>query len=954
MIEILGSDTLFHLATKRTSYVLGVFGGRWLAHYYWGSRIEPDPSAMACLRVESAPYEVADAEGKRVSLNRLPLEYPYGLAGDFRRPAFEAYSGGRAVMDLSVASWRRYVGRPEIPGLPFARARGSKNVETFEVTLADGLTGFEARLSYTVFEDSDVIARSVLVSNRGDAPIDLLHACSFSVDLSLEGPGARREDLELLSLHGAWARERSIVRQPIRAGRIEVESLRGVSSHCASPNCALVRQSTDEESGDAWGFSLVYSGDWRIGCERSEEGDYRAQGGLNPSTFSWRLGPGEDFACPEALLSYSSEGLGGMSRNFHALVLDNLLPARWASAPRPILINNWEATYFDFDEERLLGIAAKAAELGRRALRPRRRLVRAQGRRPLKPRGLAGRRAQASRGLGGLADKVRALGLKFGLWIEPEMVSPDSDLYRAHPDWCLHMEGRPRTEGRNQLVLDLTRAEVRDYIVQRVVAALREARADYAKWDMNRPLSHAGAAAGESWMPQKELRHRYVLGLYEILDRITSALPDTLFEGCAGGGGRMDMGLLAYMPQYWASDNTDAIARLEIQYGTSLFFPPVTIGSHVSAVPNHQTGRAASLRLRGLVAMSANLGYELDPRTFSPEDAAAVAALNAWYKAHRELVQQGRFIRLSSPFEGEETAWSFVSEDGERALAFCFRAFARANQGRFRLRLRALKSELLYSVSAESGSPRLIAGSELMGRGLDFSPPAGEGGILLELLRPRPSIDLLHNKAHELRGQQPREHDDELVLEADGDADRRAAARDEAARDPQDRSRRWRGLLGLGHSLDRLAAGGLVGRTGQGRRQQSVGRACGLGVARLDDGHADAEFERLEPEGFGSGLEGVLAGAVQGLVGQSHAPRHRADVDDDTASLAPHDRQHGLAHPQGAEEIGVELVLGLLDRDVLDRPRQTIAGIVDQDVDPALGLLDAPHGRGDGSLIAHV
>jgi alpha-galactosidase len=744
MIEILGGDTLFHLATKRTSYILGVFGGRWLAHYYWGSRIEPDPSAMACLRVEPAPYEVADDEDKRVSLNRLPLEYPYGLAGDFRRPAFEAYAEGRAVMDLSVASWRRYAGRPEIPGLPFARARGSKNVETFEVTLADGLTGFEARLSYTVFEEADVIARSVLVSNRGEAPIDLLHASSFSVDLSLEGPGARREELELLSLHGAWARERSIVRQPIRAGRIEVESLRGVSSHCASPNCALVRRSTDEESGDAWGFSLVYSGDWRIGCERSEEGDYRAQGGLNPSTFSWRLGPGEDFACPEALLSYSSEGLGGMSRNFHAFVLDNLLPARWASAPRPILINNWEATYFDFDEKRLLGIAARAAQLGVELF------VLDDGwfgRRDDDRSSLGDWRANERKlrgGLGGLADKVRALGLRFGLWIEPEMVSPDSDLYRAHPDWCLHMEGRPRTEGRNQLVLDLTRAEVRDYIVQRVIAVLREARADYAKWDMNRPLSHAGAtpdpgassapgAPGGTWMPQKELRHRYVLGLYEILDRITSALPDTLFEGCAGGGGRMDMGLLAYMPQYWASDDTDALARLEIQYGTSLFFPPVTIGSHVSAVPNHQTGRSASLRLRGLVAMSANLGYELDPRTFSAEDASAVAALNAWYKAHRELVQHGRFIRLASPFEGEEAAWSFVSEDGERALAFCFRTFARANQGRFRLRLRALKPELLYSVSAESGASRLLRGSELMGRGVDFDPPAGEGGILLEL-----------------------------------------------------------------------------------------------------------------------------------------------------------------------------------------------------------------------------
>jgi len=732
MILVMDSGTMFHLATKNTSYIIGIYKKRWLAHYYWGARIEPDALAMEFIPSAPAAYEVAgDNADKSFSLNSVPFEYPYGLAGDFRGPAFEAYSEGRAVMDLKVESWKVFQGRPELFGLPHIRVNDTANVETLEITLTDSLTGFEAILSYTVFEATDIIARNAAIRNAGASPLDILGASSFSVDLQLPGPGAEREDLELLSLQGAWARERSIIRQPVKAGRIEIGSIRGISGHFTSPNCALVRRGTNEFSGEAWAFSLVYSGDWRIACERNEEGGYRIQGGLNPSTFAWRLEPGMSFACPEALLCYSNEGLSGMSRNFHAAVIGNILPKEWARRPRPILINNWEATYFDFDEDKLLSIARAAKELGVELFVVDDGWF---GKRDDDASSLgdwSADRAKLPGGLRALADRIRGLGLKFGLWIEPEMVSPDSDLYREHPDWCLHMEGRPKSESRNQLILDLTRAEVRNGIVVRILSALALCRPDYVKWDMNRPFSHAGSLAlpadsGARRLYQKEIRHRYALGLYEIMGKITSALPEVLFEGCAGGGGRMDLGSLYYMPQYWTSDNTDALDRTAIQYGTSLFMPPIVMGSHVSAVPNHQTGRSAPFKARSLVAMSGNLGYELDPRLLTDAEREGIKAANEWYKAHRSLIQLGRFLRLSSPFEGNEASWIFVSEDGREALVFWFRALSRANRGQESILLRGLKEGFAYAVATEGGQERTLSGSELMRRGLPISPARGD------------------------------------------------------------------------------------------------------------------------------------------------------------------------------------------------------------------------------------
>jgi alpha-galactosidase len=737
MIRTMNSCSLFNLATKRSNYILGIYKNRWLSHYYWGARIEPDALAMECIPAAPAAYEVAgDEADKSFSLNRVPFEYPYGLSGDFRSPAFEAYSEGRAVLDLRVESWRVFPGRPELPGLPHIRVNESANVETLEFTLADSLTGFTVLLSYTVFEESDIIARNATIRNSGSAPLDILSAYSFSLDLQLPGAGAEREELELLSLQGAWARERSIIRQPIRAGRVEIGSVRGISGHFTSPNCALLRRGTGEDSGEAWAFSLVYSGDWSIACERNEEGSYRVQGGLNPSTFAWSLEPGGSFACPEALLCYSSEGLSGMSRNFHDAVIGNILPSGWARRPRPILINNWEATYFDFDEDRLISIAEAAKGLGVELFvmddgwfGKRDDDASSLGDWSADPRKLPG-------GLPALAERIRALGLKFGLWIEPEMISPDSELYRTHPDWCLHMEGRPRSESRNQLVLDLTRAEVREWIAARVRGLLASCRPDYVKWDMNRPFSHAGscalpADAGARRLYQKEIRHRCALGLYEVMGSVTSAFPEILFEGCAGGGGRMDMGMLCYMPQYWTSDNTDALDRAAIQYGTSLFMPPLVMGSHVSAVPNHQTGRRAPLKARSLVAMSGNLGYELDPSSLSDEEREGIKASNDWYKAHRSLLQFGRFWRLASPFEGNEASWIFVSRDGREALVFWLRALSRANRGRESLLLRGLNEGFAYTVTAEGRPQRTLSGSELMRRGLPLSPARGDGEALL-------------------------------------------------------------------------------------------------------------------------------------------------------------------------------------------------------------------------------
>jgi len=658
----------------------------------------------------------SDPEDPRFSLDALPQEYPAFGNGDFRFPAHQVLQeDGSTITELAYSSFRIIPGKPALEGLPSTYVQDEDEARTLEISLVDDLIGLEVVLSYTVFEDLDAIARSARILNKGKRPLTLLRALSASVDF--EG-----SDFELLHLAGDWARERAIVRSPLRSGSQLIESRRGASSHQHNPFLALLSPGADEDSGEVFALSLVYSGNFLAQAEVDRLGGTRLAIGINPFEFSWLLPPGGSFQTPEAILVHSSTGLGGMSSRFHELFRSRLCRGAHRDRERPILVNNWEATYFDFDSGKILALAEEAKELGIElcVLDDGWFGQRDDDRSSLGDWSVDKRKLPL--GLGDLASRVGEKGLKFGLWFEPEMVSPKSRLYAAHPDWCLHVPSRPRTEQRHQLVLDLGRSEVRRYIVDSVSSILRSAPIAYVKWDMNRHLTELGSAA----LPperQKEAAHRHILGLYEIMGEITRAFPEVLFEGCSGGGGRFDPGILAYMPQIWTSDNTDAVSRLKIQYGTSLVYPCVAMGSHVSAVPNHQVGRVASLEFRGAVAMSGNLGYELDLGALTEAEKGEVARQVAEYKELRKLVQFGDFFRILSPFQGEDAAWIFVSRDKAEAWAVYCRPFARANPPLPVLRLKGLDPGADYLVSGGWG---VHGGDELMAAGLPISLEPGD------------------------------------------------------------------------------------------------------------------------------------------------------------------------------------------------------------------------------------
>jgi alpha-galactosidase len=710
---------LFFLDAGESQAVIGLFRGRWPVLYHWGTPLRGGNLD----RIPAAPngYSVfGDNDDKTWTPNRLPLEYPGPEVGDFRSPAFLARDNkGRPVVDLRVTGWTISDGRPDLGPLPHARlADGAPDVQTLTIEVVDPVTGLAADLRWTPI--GGVIVRSVKWKNQGSEPVTLDRAFSFNVDLHPD------RDRDLLALDGAWARERHLRRFDLPAGRWEASSRRGVSSHQAWPGVVLADRGTTEASGEAWGMTLVWSGDWTLGAERDEDGGWRLQGGLHPEFFRKTLAPGESFVTPEAVLVHSARGLSGFSATSHAFVVDHILPPAWARRERPILANNWEATYFAFTQGKLLALADEARDCGIEVF--------------VLDDGWFGHRdddrsslgdwtphpGKFPRGLAPFAAELKARGLGFGLWFEPEMVSPDSTLYRNHPDWCLGLEGHSPAESRNQLVLDLTRPEVRKHIVDSVAAILSEVSVTYVKWDMNRPLSHAGAD-----------RFAWTLGLYEVLGTLTTRFPEVLFEGCAGGGGRMDLGLLFHVPQYWTSDNTDALDRLAIQEGTSLFLPPVVMGSHVSAVPNHQTGRITSLSARTRVAFAGNLGYELDFTKVTGEEKATIRADVAWYKAHRKLIQTGVFRRTRTSLEDTNTvAWQIHAGDRSEVLLWWFRPRARANERFPVYRWSDLDPESFYEL-IRYPSPTVegtYRGDELMGRGVPVALDPGEGaGAILHL-----------------------------------------------------------------------------------------------------------------------------------------------------------------------------------------------------------------------------
>lgn len=721
-IHYLEKERIFHLQGGGVSYVIALEEQGYPAHVYWGRRLRDSSlSGMLSYKKNSA-FSPAPPGNPTFSLDTLPQEYPAYGAGDFRHPAYQIQlEDGSTVSEAVYSAHRIYPGKPGLDGLPATYVEQDEEAWTLELELVDEIAGLTVTLLYTIFADSGALARSARLGNTGARRLKLLRALSASVDVRPS------EELDVLHLHGAWARERSVDRRPLQHGITAIESRRGASSHMENPFMALLASSAGEHQGDVYGVNLVYSGSFAAQAEVEQYGTVRLSIGVNPFDFGWLLMPGESFQTPEAVMVYSPDGLGGMSRIYHRLYRTRLCRGRFRDEPRPILINNWEATYFNFDAEAIERIAREGSELGIELF--------------VLDDGWFGKRSDDKSSLGdwfvnrsklpegmdGLAQRVRGLGMQFGLWFEPEMISPDSELYRAHPDWCLHVPGRRRSEGRNQLVLDLSRGDVCEEIVRQVSEMLRSAPITYVKWDMNRHMSEVGSAllAAER---QRETAHRYMLGLYKVLERITGEFPHVLFESCSGGGGRFDPGMLYYMPQTWTSDNTDAVCRLGIQYGTSIVYPISSIGAHVSAVPNHQVQRMASLKMRGDVAMSGNFGYELDLTRLSGDEKETVKAQVAFYKSIRSLVQTGDLYRLLSPFEGNETAWMIVSPDKAEAVVGWFRVLAQPNDKPASLRLYGLDPDADYELlgEAEAGERLVYGGDRLMYAGLPLPAQRGD------------------------------------------------------------------------------------------------------------------------------------------------------------------------------------------------------------------------------------
>jgi alpha-galactosidase len=699
-----------HLHNGRLSLVLAVLENGWLGQLHVGAPLDPGPS-----------YRHLGSPDFRGFSNRV--DEPIGLAlptagsGDFRVPALVVEGpDGSTVLDLVYQGHRIDAGKPALDGLPATYCEDPSEATTVEVDLVDRVTGLRATLLLTLFEDRPVIARSMRLANDGDRRLVVRTAMSVSLDLP-DGPW------DLLTLTGAWARERRPQRAPLQPGQRSVGSLRGATGHQQDPSLFLLRPGTDETHGEGLALSLVYSGNFLAEAEVGPRGSTRARIGLNPDGFAWTLEPGGAFNAPEAVLAWSSEGIGGLSDALHGLYRERLARGPWRDRARPVLLNSWEGVYFDFDHDRLVEMARAAADLGVELFvlddgwfGERDDDTTSLGDWEVDRRKLPG-------GLGPLAADVEALGLRFGLWIEPEMVSPRSRLFEAHPDWAIGVPGRPRTESRQQLVLDLSRPEIVDHLEAAIAGVLGSASISYVKWDMNRNITepHGGALPPER---QGEFFHRSMLGTYELWRRLTARFPEVLFESCAGGGGRFDPGMLAYAPQAWTSDDTDAIERLSIQWGASHVYPQSSMGAHVSAVPNHQVGRVTPIGTRAAVAFFGVFGYELDPRALSEPERAEIRAQIAFYREHRELFQRGRLVRLRSPLGRDDAAWMVVAPDRRTAIVAHVRILERPVPPPDRLRLRGLDPSLTYRVTPWPG---VTDGREPARRGGDLLTAVGLG-----------------------------------------------------------------------------------------------------------------------------------------------------------------------------------------------------------------------------------
>ena len=679
----------FHIRSEKMSYIMEVGTDELLHHVYWGARLDEAPDWL----YDRAPYRRAHlVEGQPADSPKRSLEYfhyecPVYGSGDFRQPAvlMTESETGSSLLDLRYAGHTIRPGAVRPEGLPCAD--GGDASETLTVRLKDPVNGVRVDLHYQAFGALNVIARHMTVANEGSSAFSIHAAMSASVDF---------EDgrFSLLTLGGTTLREFTPEVRPLGSGVTQVESTRGSSSHQQSPNAVLLREGADAQQGEAYAFTLLYGGSFALRAEKDAYGACRFQGGINPLGFQWRLQRGAAFDTPQMLLAWTDEGLNGLSHALHPLLLRHIQRGAWKDRARPILLNTWEGCYFDVTEDKLLRMGDQCREAGIELL--------------VLDDGWFGRRDNAQSSLGdwacnvakfphgidGLADRLAEKGVRLGVWVEPEMISPDSELYRAHPDWCLHVEHRVRTQWRNQLVLDLSRDEIVAYIIQSLDRLLQSGKVAYVKWDMNRRLSEVGS---EAWPAEQqgELRHRYMLGLYRVLEHLASAYPDVLLENCASGGGRYDYGMYRYFHQGWLSDNTDAVCRLPMQTAASIFYPPVVITSHVSACPNSQTGRDEPFRFRAEVCALFNAGFELNPAALSGDQLAQMKEACERFKRLRDIVRGGRFYRLGNELVPRE-AFGWMLVDERQAVAGYYRPFCEPEAAYWRVSLPGLDEGARY------------------------------------------------------------------------------------------------------------------------------------------------------------------------------------------------------------------------------------------------------------------
>ena len=701
----------FFLKTKNSSYVMKISDFDNLLHLYYGAPI-PDENLDYLIQLQDrgfSPNPFEAGNNRSFSLDFLPQEFSTNENGDYRSSSIEVQNpDGSRTFSGKVTEYHIEEGKHLLETMPSLRAGSEDTVHTLTIRLTDEAAGLCADLIYSVFEEKDVITRSVLLTNSGSAPVKVGRLMSATLDFM-------ESDYDLIYFAGRHTMEREEIRIPVERGIHSIGSTRGTSSHQYNPSAILCAKGADEDQGKCYGFSLIYSGNFLIEAEKDQYSQLRLNAGINPKGFSYALAPGESLEAPEMVLAFTCRGLTALSHIYHDVYRENLCRSPYVKRPRPVLINSWEAAYFDFDEEKLLNIAKNAAQMGVELF------VLDDGwfgKRNNDSSSLGDwtvNRAKLKHGLKGLSDQIHNMGLSFGLWIEPEMVSEDSDLYRAHPDWCLRVPGRPAVRGRYQLVLDLSRPDVCRYLADTINHLLSEARIEYIKWDMNRSLSDAWSGMLDR-NSQGEVYHKYILGLYRIMDEVILTHPDVIFCGCSGGGGRYDPGMYYYQPQIWCSDNTDAISRLKIQYGTSFIYPMSALESHVSICPNHQTGRTVSLKTRGIVAMDGIFGYELDSTRLSEDEKAQCRAQVQAYKRFEDLILTGDYYRLTSPYTNPFfTAWQYVSKDKRRAVVSLVLTDKESNDAQRFVKPRGLLADAFYQVD---GTDRVLSGSLLMNAGI--------------------------------------------------------------------------------------------------------------------------------------------------------------------------------------------------------------------------------------------